>query len=135
MFALRERLIGHPVHSHDPELHDYLRSVLVNAHEERLHAIFLDGRSLFLLGETLTNGEAESVTLRVRKLVHRALDLGSSKLILAHNHPSGSYLPSAQDRLGDRRLSEIVAALDIELVDHLIVSSLGIYSLREEAAL
>ncbi len=57
-----------------------------------------------------------------------ALDLGARQLIVAHNHPSGDCSPSADDRRTTQDLMAAANALEIRLVDHLIVSRLRAFS-------
>lgn len=129
-FVAREQLVGQAVEPGDKRLLDYLRSELLNPIEERMHALFLDSHGRYLAGDTVAVGSAGKLFLRVRPMMHRALDLGAAGLIVAHNHPSGSCWPSEQDRRSTDFLSTIAQALDLRLVDHLIVASEGIYSMN-----
>jgi hypothetical protein len=52
-------------------------------------------------------------------------------IIVAHNHPSGSLSPSAEDLVTTRSLSEASRMLKIPLLDHLIVAPTGFTSIRE----
>lgn len=130
-FAIHEQLVGQVVDTSERRLHDYLKSELLNPAEERLHAIFLDSSSRFLAAETVSRGSSGRVSLHIRHLMHRALDLAASQLLLAHNHPSGSCRPSNEDRSSTRALEAIANALDLHITDHLIVSTGGIYSMTK----
>ena len=66
----------------------------------------------------------------MRDVFSQALSLGASAIILAHNHPSGNCRPSAQDILATRKFGEIANALDIALLDHLILTDTSVYSMR-----
>jgi DNA repair protein RadC len=61
-----------------------------------------------------------------------ALKAGASGIILAHNHPSEKLDPSQQDLILTRKLKEGGKLLDIELLDHLIVSKDGYSSMMED---
>ena len=61
----------------------------------------------------------------MREVMRRALELSSSNLILLHNHPSGDPTPSAADVQVTRMLREAARAIDIPLVDHVIVGQPG----------
>ena len=130
MSAINERLVGTCVEPTDPALHRYLRTKMLDPQEERMHAIFLDRDGFYLASETIARGTKNRLVIRLRDLMHRALDCGAAGLILAHNHPSGSSQPSDEDVISTERLTAIFSALELELVDHLIVSTAGIYSLR-----
>ena len=56
--------------------------------------------------------------------------MGARGLIVAHNHPSGDCRPSRSDILATHRLKEVAIALDIELIDHLILTENAVYSMR-----
>ncbi|MWV27005.1 JAB domain-containing protein [Aurantiacibacter rhizosphaerae] len=130
-FAGNEKLVGCEVQPDDVGLHEHLRSKLNNPVEERMHAVFLDRANMYLSSETVARGSSSGLLLRIRHLVHRALDLGASKLLIAHNHPSGDCTPSQADRTSTEKFVEIAGALDLEIVDHLIVSTDGTFSLKQ----
>lgn len=110
----------------------YLRETVLAAPAgcERFHAIFVDERRVFLADATLGEGGSASLCVRMRNLFAKALSVGASGLIVAHNHPSGDCRPSAKDIASTRRLKEISTALDIELIDHLIITENAAFSMR-----
>lgn len=111
---------------------DYLRSIILSgpcAHE-RFHAIFLDEQSAYLADHSLGQGDLTSLKLRMRELFGAALSVGASGIIIAHNHPSGNCRPSWRDIESTKRLKEIAIALDIRLIDHLIITESEAYSMR-----
>ena len=75
-------------------------------------------------------GGADLVSISFGRLIREACALGTSRLLVAHNHPSGDPTPSQADCTVTRRLAEILRLLDIELVDHLVFASQGIRSFR-----
>jgi len=128
--ALGEELVGAPVDGADPAVHQYLRSRIGGASEERLHAIFADPAGGYLADEPVVIGSATRIEARVRPLVERALTLGAAGILLAHNHPSGRCRPSDEDIDGTRRLAQIAEALELTLIDHLIVTRTRVFSMR-----
>ena len=77
-----------------------------------------------------------SATIVDPKLVFReALQHYATGIILAHNHPSGSLRPSAQDKRITARLVEVGKLLDIRVLDHLIISQQGYFSFADEGEL
>ena len=111
---------------------DYLRSMVVTRpfNTERFHAIFLDDKRSFLGDAPLGQGCSGSLTVRMRDLFAKALDLRASALLIAHNHPSGQCRPSRFDSEATSRLRHVASALDIELLDHLIFTEDAVYSMR-----
>lgn len=127
----REVLVGQIVNVESRDLITFLTSRLQSDREERVHAIFLSVHGVYIQDEIITRGGVRQAPLETRHLVHRAFDLQAHKVILSHNHPSGSCLPSDQDELTTAKLRDILAALSIELLDHLIVGGNRVYSMRK----
>jgi DNA repair protein RadC len=74
-------------------------------------------------------GTLTQVTVDPAAVFRPALLLPTTGLIVGHNHPSGSVLPSTADRTLTAHLAAVGRLLQIPLVDHLIVSETGHYSL------
>lgn len=125
-----EVLCGKPVDVGCRTLHAYLRACLQTTAEERIHAIFLDANGVYIRDEFLSRGQVDNAALDLRKLAHRAFDFQARQLILSHNHPSGHCKPSAQDEITTTKIRDVLAALAIELRDHLILASGQVYSMR-----
>ncbi|ABC64122.1 JAB domain-containing protein [Erythrobacter litoralis] len=104
----------------DPGFLQYIHSRFAMANEERLHVVYCDDRQRYLHDETLTIGGENSLVLRARPLVHRALTIGAGGLILAHNHLSGNCQPSEKDIVATHRLQKLGAELELTLIDHMI---------------
>lgn len=97
---------------------------------EHFYAIFLDGERRYL-GDRFVRGEGvAALQLRAREILAQGLLLEARGLIIAHNHPSGMCRPSHGDLRATKKLSEIACALDIELMDHLIITRDCVYSIR-----
>ena len=114
------------------ELVAFMRSRLFdrNANFESIHAVFLDAQRRFL-GEIFLPGDGvASFRMRLRDVLAKALSFEAHGLVIAHNHPSGKCYPSKLDVEATHRLSEIARALDIQLLDHLIITQDSAYSMR-----
>lgn len=111
---------------------EYLRSVVLAGpnHIERFHAIFVSSDRAYLGDEPMGEGRVAALSLRMRDLFGRALSVGATGIIIAHNHPSGNCRPSKIDIDATHRLAAIAMALDIELLDHLIFTTDAVYSMR-----
>lgn len=128
--ALVEDFSRSAVVSDDPRLIDYLRCLL-DGTSEVLCAIFMDSHGRYIRDELLADGTVGHVRVAPRTLFSRAFQLRASRVIVAHNHPSGNCRPSAQDRAATQSLSGMGRALEVELVDHLIVSRRGYFSFEK----
>ena len=67
-------------------------------------------------------GEITAAVISPRRVVEVALAEKASSVVLAHNHPSGVAIPSHEDVMVTQRLAAALAAVDVVLVDHLIVA-------------
>ena len=128
--ATREQLKRRAVEPHDTRLHLHLRAILGGLREENLHATFLGSGSRYLDDAIIARGTTTGVAWSARSLVARALELDAGGVILAHNHPSGSCEPSTHDIEATHRIAELLLPLEVSLVDHLVVGSHAITSMR-----
>jgi DNA repair protein RadC len=91
-------------------------------HEE-LRVLVLDSKNGILANVRLYQGTLNSSVLRVAAIYRPAGQRNASGFLLAHNHPSGLVDPSPDDLAVTQQLVEAGKALDIELVDHLIIGN------------
>jgi DNA repair protein RadC len=131
---LTEMLTG-PVLPDSRAALDYLFVSLAHETAEQVHVLFLDAKNRVLAQERVARGSVTKVDLFPREIVRRALDLGATGLILAHNHPSGDPTPSRSDFSATRALADAARLFDIILHDHIIVGRAGWRSLRGEGYL
>jgi DNA repair protein RadC len=89
------------------------------------------GESQQLLAMREYPGGASEAELPLRNVVEEALRLGTTALIIAHNHPSGDPDPSAEDLRVSRILADTARNLGIRLIDHLIFAGEDVRSLRD----
>lgn len=89
------------------------------------------GEGAKLLGvRLLPPGTRDAVDLPMRLIVADALAMGATALVLAHNHPSGDARPSDADMALTRRLAQTLAAVEVRLVDHLVLGEGSTTSFR-----
>jgi len=89
---------------------------------EVLYQLCLDRKGKLLVCKRLHEGSAAGAELDVRRVVENAILTKASGVILAHNHPSGIALPSAEDVAATMRAKEALQTIDVELIDHIIVA-------------
>jgi DNA repair protein RadC len=124
--ALQKR----PVLSSFMEVLDYCRTAMAFAEREEFRILFLDKRNALIADEVQGVGTIDHTPVYPREIVRRALELGSSALILAHNHPSGDPTPSAADIRMTKDIAAIAQPFGITVHDHLIVGRHGHSSFR-----
>ena len=99
--------------------------------QEVLGAIYLDTRSRPLREREIYRGTLNSALVSTRDVLRHALDEHAASVIVFHNHPSGSPEPSAEDIAFTRKLTEAGKALDVAILDHLIIGMGRYVSLKE----
>ena len=102
---------------------------------EQFRVIFIDASGYLLAEEIISRGTLDETMMPPREIVQRALQLGASSLILAHNHPSGSCEPSEADVRLTRELARTCGGLKISVLDHIIVARPGCFSMCEHGYL
>lgn len=88
---------------------------------ESFGVLFLDTAHRVLEFKHMFRGTVNASTVYPREIVKAALRLNASKVILAHNHPSGANRPSEHDKHLTERLQDTLKLVDVVVLDHLIV--------------
>lgn len=109
---------------------DYCRTAMAYADREEFRVLFLDKRNALIADEVQGVGTVDHTPVYPREIIRRALELGASALILAHNHPSGDPTPSAADIRMTKDIVSIAEPFGIAVHDHLIVGKHGQTSFR-----
>jgi DNA repair protein RadC len=111
-----------PVLSSRAELIRYLHFQLGSLRHERVLALYLDHNLRLLYVMRVADGSVASASPEISRIIHIALDVGASGILVVHNHPSGDPSPSISDLNWTARLSRVAADLNVRLIDHIIVA-------------
>lgn len=109
----------------------YLLATMQGLQDERMVAIFADADGFVIAEETISEGASNHLLLTPRRIFGRAMKLDAGRILLAHNHPSGSAEPSEADIRNTRALARQARALCLRLEDHLIVGSREVVSMKD----
>lgn len=115
----KDRLSG-AVMSSD-HAHEILAPYFIGRTVEMLYLLCLNG-----LGEPIdcvyiSQGSANATSINIRKIVQVVIETNATAVVLCHNHPDGIARPSQQDIILTRNLSAVLEAMNVVLLDHLIV--------------
>ena len=99
-------------------------------HEE-FWIVYLNNANRVLRSEQLSKGGITGTLVDVRLVMKKALEIGAISLILAHNHPSGTLIPSTSDKELTTKLIKASTSLDIKVLDHLIITRDAYYSFAD----
>ncbi|MDO5546289.1 MAG: DNA repair protein RadC [Eubacteriales bacterium] len=89
---------------------------------ETVFLLCLDAKCKVLCCREIGEGSVNAASISVRKVVEAALSAGATTVVLAHNHPSGVVLPSADDVQTTRRIAAALSAVEVKLIDHIVVA-------------
>ena len=110
----------------------FCRSLYFGAHEELVYAICLDKQSRVIHPALLRRGTVDEVAIYPREVVELVVRYHAHAVLLTHNHPSGEARPSQADYETTRRVAAALAAINVPLVDHLILTDTDMYSMNRE---
>ena len=109
---------------------------------EKFWVLCLDRKNRLLKRVEITSGTATATLAHPREVYRAAIRESAAAIACVHNHPSGDPAPSAPDLQVTRLLREASKAVDITLLDHVIVGQVesdplakGWYSFREAGLL
>lgn len=129
--ALLEELSAGDVLDSPDRVRDYLRLLIGNRDIEVFVVILLSVRNHVLSVEEVSRGTLTETRVYPREILRLALLQNAAAVIVAHNHPSGTAEPSAEDRLLTEVLKQSLNLVDISLLDHFVVSSTQAVSFAE----
>jgi len=112
-------------------LKEFCTALFIGTDEEEFHCLYLTDNLKLIDCEKICSGELGKVEIPVRKITRSILDKNCSRLIITHNHPAGSCLPSRSDIDSTVNMIDIYSKMEIELIDHVIVGRDGITSMKE----
>ena len=109
----------------------YLLGQFRYRNQETAMLLCLDGGSRLISRRVLGEGSSVEVNISIRSIVDIALRDKAARVVLAHNHLSGTALPSSADIQTTRRLWDTLRSIGVDLADHLIFAGEDYVSLRE----
>ncbi|MDX2290539.1 MAG: DNA repair protein RadC [Hyphomicrobiaceae bacterium] len=128
--VVKVRATDRPVMSSWAHVVDYVTAAQAHADVEQFRVLFLDRKNRLMADEVHGRGTIDHTPVYVREVVKRALELGSTALILVHNHPSGDPTPSRADIDMTKLIMEAARPLGVNVHDHIIVGREGHASLK-----
>jgi len=118
----------------------FLQPACFGLEVEKFWVLCLNRKNRLLKRVEVTSGTATSALAHPREVFREAIREAATAVVCVHNHPSGDPAPSAADLQITRQLREAAKAVDIDLLDHVILgrpnadpAGRGYYSFREAA--
>jgi DNA repair protein RadC len=129
----KEQLLDKPVINSWPLLINYIRANIGYNKTECLHIMYLNHKNILIADETEKHGTINSVSIYPREILKKAILHNASSIVIVHNHPSGITEPSKADIDLTLKIKEVLDPLNINLIDHLIISSNSYYSFKKHS--
>ena len=126
----KEQIANDNIFSSWDKMIEYVRSTMGYNSTEQLRVLFLNNKNMLLADELQDYGTISSISIYPREIVKKAIYHSASAIILIHNHPSGSTKPSKSDLELTEVTVQALSAIDVKLLDHVIVSSSNHYSFK-----
>lgn len=114
---------------------DYLKATLQYKNHEVFAVLFLNKANKINHYEIISEGGITGTVADPRIILKKALEHNAVSVILCHNHPSGNLKPSKADEVLTEKIKEASKFLDINVLDHIIVSDEGYFSFADEGIL
>lgn len=115
--------------------YEQLKVEFADLMHEEFYVLYLNRGNFVIEKRQLSKGGMAGTVADGKIIFKTALELNACGLILAHNHPSGNKQPSEQDKRLTRQLKEFGKLVEIEVLDHLIVTNEAYYSFADEGIL
>lgn len=130
VMEIARRVIGQkvaeaPLLSRPDAIAEYLAPIAAGLMVEKFWVLCLNRKNRLLKCVEISSGSATAALAHPREVFRAAVRASAVAVVCAHNHPSGDPAPSAADIQVTKLLREAARAVDIELLDHLIVGRAG----------
>ncbi|MGL6167571.1 MAG: JAB domain-containing protein [Fusobacteriaceae bacterium] len=110
-----------------------IRDVNIDYNQENFILVCLSSSNSILKSKVLFKGGISNATVDLKVLFNEVLKTDTcTKILVAHNHPSGNLKPSIADREVTSSLQDVCKLLNISILDHIIFSRKEYFSMREE---
>ncbi|KQR94711.1 hypothetical protein ASG01_02210 [Chryseobacterium sp. Leaf180] len=114
---------------------DALKLHLQDLRTEEFWALFLNQSNKVIHTAQLTQGGINQSIVDIRILFKTALEHFATGIIVSHNHPSGNLKPSSEDINITRKIKDAGNLMNIQLLDHLILTQNSYLSFADEGLL
>ena len=124
--------------SHSQDSYEILRECYdpnTISYRESAYVLYLNRSNKPIGVFHLSTGGCSGTVMDVKQILGIALKTNASALILSHNHPSGNLSPSQADLKLTSRIKEACEMMSLALLDHVIISTTGYYSMADECDL
>ena len=117
------------------DIYNIMRAKLERLEYEEFWVLYLSRSNRVIYEECMSKGGVSGTVTDIRLILKRAIELLASGIILVHNHPSGNLRPSPDDDRITTKAKEAAKLLDINVLDHLIITPTSYFSYNDNGRL
>lgn len=132
---LVEEVAQRPVFASPDSVKDFLKVHFAGREYESFVVLYLNAQHCLIEWEELFRGTLAQTSVYPREVVKSALRHNAAAVIFAHNHPSGSPLPSRADEHLTQTLKTALSMVDVRVLDHFVVACPEVVSFAEQGML
>lgn len=121
-YALNTSTKKHMVYEHKSDVENRCKALLKNCVNEKAFLLCFDDRKHLIKEVEISDGEPGRVNINLRKIMDAIANTTTTGVVLCHNHPSGSLMPSQEDKITTRDIRLFLESANIELIEHYIVA-------------
>lgn len=101
---------------------EFAKTLFYGKLSEQFYMISLTSTGTVIKFNRVNEGSDDEVKAERRNIVRLAIRNGASSVVIAHNHPGGTAVPSLSDRAATESIRKALAAVGVELLDSVIVA-------------
>jgi len=117
------------------EIYEYLLGKYFNCNKEMIGITSLSGNGRLLGFDVVGEGDISSVGVSIREIAEVVIKRNAASVILSHNHPGASAVPSIDDIVTTERIYKALADMNVVLLDHIIIAENDFVSFNQTAQL
>jgi len=118
--------------SSSKDVFEIMQPKLSDLQDEEFWVIYLNRSNKIIDEQKMSEGGNTGTVVDIKKILKHAILNRISSIILCHNHPSGNIKPSRADENITQKLKEAAQFVDVQVLDHIIVSEVGYFSFADE---
>ncbi len=111
---------------------EVMQPLIGDLHHEEFWAIYVNSHNKILSVKSISKGGLTGTLADARMIFKEAIMINATGIILIHNHPSGNTNPSRSDHQLTKKLLEAGRVMDVNILDHIIVTEKQYYSFADE---
>ena len=114
---------------------DFFSDLFICESNEVMYQLCLDAKGKKLNCRKVAEGDPSAISINTRTIVQNALKCNAVMVAIAHNHPSGVAFPSHADKVATQQIREALSAVNVALIDHIVVAGDDYISFRNDGLL